>query len=660
MTNADLKGLFSVLQYAFVILAGICVLLVYIYGKKADHDKARSEVPQPPTFKIESKNQLKIPQTKPEVSPEDAKYRRLQTLVIQNTSRVPIFNLEVFAQLPEALVDIHPDVPTGMDVKASDVWDEWYVGAGTNGVRRQNLSYTGLWKIGIGTLPAQSSAKFDLTSSTGPEGEFYKAGMEQPKEIVAEKDVCAWLLYGTYQFKRGAEVELVRFAVPIWYDQNKRTMEALPLVEGGLADGKWVRFYALPGIDFGEFQTFGTMLFHLGTTNDYRSGFKVSERDERRQSFGEFSERWALEKCRHGVQLRLETGRTNGASGVELLAKSAEEFRQALKVFDQERHPMEFAKTHSDLAVTLMDEAERSPGGHMLECLQQAQDSLNAASNVYTREKHPREWALTQLSLGKVLRRKSILSNPKSALVDLDAAIKATRNALRILTRQKTPREWASGQLNLGLALDDKAERLSGDAASATYKEAADASREALTIYAHDQYPEDWAALQLNLSNQIAGQARFFVGESRITALRTAINHASVGLEIFTRDRFPEKWAGGVLTKCNRLTELASATDEPSERIRLLRTVINELSTALEVRTFERSPKGWAGIRNNLGAAYKELGSQIGGEQGKGELDRSIKAFEDALTVFKSDHFPDISARISQSLEEARRLKNSL
>ena len=469
MTNAELKGLFTVLQYAFGILAGICVLLGYIYGKRADHDRASSEIPQPPAFKIESDNQLKISQSKSEVTPEDAKHRRLHILLIQNTSKLPIFNLEIFAQLPEALVDMHPDIPTGMDVKATDVWDEWSVGAGTNGVRRQELPYTGLWKIGLGTLPAQSSAKFDLTTSIGPEGESYKAGMEQPKEIVAEKGVCAWLLYGTYQFKRGAEVELVRFAVPIWYDQSKRTMEALPLVEGGLADGKWLRFYALPGIDFGEFQTFGTMMFHLGTTNDYRSGFKIIEREERPKAFGEFSERWAFEKCRLGVRLRFEAGRTNRAAGVELLTKSAEEFRQALKVFDREKHPIEFAKTHSDLATTLMDEVERSSGERMLECLQQALNSLKAASKVYTHEKHSREWALTQLSLGKVLRRKSKLSNPKSALADLDGAIEATKNALRIFTREKTPREWASGQLNLGLAFGDKAERLSGNAACVTY-----------------------------------------------------------------------------------------------------------------------------------------------------------------------------------------------
>ena len=106
--------------------------------------------------------------------------------------------------------------------------------------------------------------------------------------------------------------------------------------------------------------------------------------------------------------------------------------------------------------------------------------------------------------------------------------------------------------------------------------------------------------------------------------------------------------------------ESASVTDETSQRIRLLKTVINELNTALEVRTFESSPSGWARIRNSLGAAYKDLGSQIGGDQGKEQLDLSIKAFEDALTVFKSDQFPDISARISQNLDEARRLKNSL
>ena len=80
--------------------------------------------------------------------------------------------------------------------------------------------------------------------------------------------------------------------------------------------------------------------------------------------------------------------------------------------------------------------------------------TYRAALKEYTQERVPLDWAMTQTNLGTALWR---LGERESGTARLEQAVAAYRAALEERTRDRVPLQWAMTQNNLGNVLKDQA-----------------------------------------------------------------------------------------------------------------------------------------------------------------------------------------------------------
>ena len=145
--------------------------------------------------------------------------------------------------------------------------------------------------------------------------------------------------------------------------------------------------------------------------------------------------------------------------------------------------------------------------------------------------------------------------------------------------------------------------------------------------------------------------ANFALG-SRANNLEITIAGYEVIATVFTRERFPERWA-------HLQNNLGVAYQERirGNRAENLELALAQYQYALNVLTREGFRDQWAGIKINLGMAYLDKFrnaylNRMDGDMSE-NLQLAIAAFEDALSVFTHEEFPEEWAKVKTNLGNA-------
>jgi len=304
---------------------------------------------------------------------------------------------------------------------------------------------------------------------------------------------------------------------------------------------------------------------------------------------------WATTHNNLGDVLQILGGRQQGTAALE---KAVEAYDQALEIHTRESNPLRWAMVEANRASVLQALGERRGG---IEELSQALAGEEAALSVYTRDADPMAWSRVQTNRGNALR---VIAGRENNADMMRQAVEASRLALSVQTRAKVPLQWALSQNNLGIALGKLAE-MTGDPRS--YPDAIAALNSALLERTRDRVPLDWAATQSNLGNMLTRFAPYDPGGNHLAEAIAAYNSA---LEVWTRDAAPLDWAStqNNLGNAYQVLGKAEAGAGMPEGVSALQDALTAYRAALEIRTRDADPLGWANTQNNMGWALKYLG----------------------------------------------------
>jgi nucleoside phosphorylase/tetratricopeptide (TPR) repeat protein len=299
---------------------------------------------------------------------------------------------------------------------------------------------------------------------------------------------------------------------------------------------------------------------------------------------------WAAAQNNLGVALgALGTIDANPA----YLSEAVEIFQEISQhVPSMQSFPGLWASTQTNLGNALLKVGERESG---TDKLRQAASAYREALKIWTRERHPLDWGLEQNNLGYALQ---IIGDRESDAESLAAAITAHRLSLEEWTRDRVPMYWARAQSNLGNALKNLGQKMMG---SEFLEEAASAYRLALEERAFEQDPLGWGETQNSLGTVLAMIADR-VGNS--DGLNEAIDVLRKSLEVRKREDTPMSFASSK----NNLAHALIRFGEYQNDSRHFEEAINALRDALQVWTHEAAPSRWSVAQHNLGDALTSLG----------------------------------------------------
>jgi tetratricopeptide (TPR) repeat protein len=240
---------------------------------------------------------------------------------------------------------------------------------------------------------------------------------------------------------------------------------------------------------------------------------------------------------------------------------------------------------------------------------EQALKSYRLALQATDREHQPDTWAETQHNMGIALRSlgsQEISQERKISL--LEQALAAFRLALA--ERRRWPLKWAETQSELGLTLYQLG--TSGkEFQRSRVEEAVDAFRHSLEQRSREGASRVWAITQFNLGFAL----RMLAWQAHDTArFEEALEAFRLSLAARSREREPLEWAatqsdiGLTLYQLGR--EELKSPHLQEVGMRHLEEALEAFRLALEERTLERIPLGWAETQNTLGLALWEMGDR--------------------------------------------------
>ena len=229
------------------------------------------------------------------------------------------------------------------------------------------------------------------------------------------------------------------------------------------------------------------------------------------------------------------------------------------------------------------------------EALERAVAAYRDALNEFTQDRVPLEWARTQSNLGVAL---FLIGERESGTERLKAAADAYREALKEGTREKVPLLWATTQNNLGTALARLGER---ERSREQLEAAVVAHREALKERPRERVPVDWAVTQVNLGSALLTIGRWEGGTGR---LETSLAATREALKVLTREDTPILWAGAKInlgTTLSAMFERGGDTKQSEAAVAAFREALKECSpNSVSLQ--------WATVQNNLGATLEKMG----------------------------------------------------
>jgi len=129
---------------------------------------------------------------------------------------------------------------------------------------------------------------------------------------------------------------------------------------------------------------------------------------------------------------------TLAAAGRARLVDAVAAYQRALRVFERERYPVEYAILQNNLATAFLSMPLGDERGAIREAL--AVQAFEAALEVVTLVDHPSEYAMLQNNLGNALQYAPSSHPAENCL----RAIEAYDEALKVRTRETTPIEYAN------------------------------------------------------------------------------------------------------------------------------------------------------------------------------------------------------------------------
>jgi CHAT domain-containing protein/tetratricopeptide (TPR) repeat protein len=311
---------------------------------------------------------------------------------------------------------------------------------------------------------------------------------------------------------------------------------------------------------------------------------------------------YASTQCKLGLaHADLQTGERR-----ENLEQSIAAFQEALHFFTPETVPLVYAATQHSLGTAYAD----LPTGNHAENLQQAIAAYHEALRFWTPQTAPLEYATTQNDLGVAYRNLSA----RNQMENFNQAITCFEEALRFFTTEDAPLSYAKTQYNLGsvyieLPTGDRGKNLQNAIA---------AFQEALRFHTPEAGAQEYSSIQTNLG---IAYAKLPIG-NRAENLQQAIAALHEALRFRTPEAAPLGYAKTQHNLGNAYRILPIG-----DRARNLQQAIAAYREALRFHTPEAAPLDYASTQTNLGIAYTELPIGDRGEN----LKRAIAAYREAL-----------------------------
>lgn len=331
-----------------------------------------------------------------------------------------------------------------------------------------------------------------------------------------------------------------------------------------------------------------------------------------------------------------------GGSG---LARAAEMWRAALRVYTEEDHPAEWAMTQNNLANALAQQGRRTGGTDGTIGLADAIDAYRAALRVYTEKDYPAAWAATQNNLAITLRNQGTRAAAPNGDALRAGAIDAFRAALRVYTEKDHPLEWAMTQTNLATTLTDEGNRTDRTGGGALIAEAVNVFRAALRVYTEQDHPNEWAATQNNLAIALRNQSVRTNGPSGAALLSEAIATWRAALRVRTERDYPVDWATTQNNLGNALREQGVRTGGEAGAA-LLAQAVDACRAALRVCTENENPADWATTQGSLAVVEEARAGHETCIDPRKHLQAALAHIDAALRVFDPVHMPHDHSKV--------------
>jgi CHAT domain-containing protein len=311
------------------------------------------------------------------------------------------------------------------------------------------------------------------------------------------------------------------------------------------------------------------------------------------------------ERARSNIAFELATNYLARAQGqhADNLERAIACFEIALKGWTRESNPVEWARTHNNLAIAYTNRIRGERSGN----LELAIAHLKAAEPILTRKSYPIEWGQIQNNLAIAYMERFEGDHAQN----MEAAIAHFEAGLSVLSKDTDPYRWAMVQHNLAAVYGA---RKQGDR-SANREKAIRYNEAALTVFTREAHPSEWAQSQHNLAIAYIDRLVGNHAENQ----EQALYHFQQALTGFSREATPELWAQlqqnvGVAYN-GRLR--GSKTDNR-------RSAIAAFEAALTVFTREGYPYDHLRTQRILASTLLE----------SGELKKAGLAYEDARDTF--------------------------
>ncbi|MCJ7728981.1 MAG: tetratricopeptide repeat protein, partial [Sedimentisphaerales bacterium] len=141
---------------------------------------------------------------------------------------------------------------------------------------------------------------------------------------------------------------------------------------------------------------------------------------------------------------------SSGEARGDNIRKAVEHYTDALKVFNKDEYPVDYATTQNNLGNAYMNLPSATPEEHAKN-VRSAIDCYHRALEIYKKDEYPVQYATTQNNLGNTYTNLPSVTAEERAK-NVRAAIDCYRAALEIRKKDEYPVEYAMTQNNLGNA----------------------------------------------------------------------------------------------------------------------------------------------------------------------------------------------------------------
>ncbi len=268
--------------------------------------------------------------------------------------------------------------------------------------------------------------------------------------------------------------------------------------------------------------------------------------------------------------------------GTRYLEDAVIAFREALRRFNPELTPMQWANTQNGLGNALGWLGQRSADNALL---QQSIEAFEQALTKQNEELCAYNWASTMNNMAAVLQslgRKE--NNPRI----LKRSVESYKAVLRVWTRATVPLDWATTMDNLGTALRNLGEHRRGPG---TLKQAVAAYQSSLAERIRELVPDEWAMTHNNLGAALHKLAQ---REENPEILERATEAYEKTLAEWNREKVPMTWAMTMANLGVARRELAEMTGD----IQTAKKALEEIQCAVDI------------FRSASHAQYTELGEE--------------------------------------------------